>query len=107
MKLPALLDEIKKAVETEDSTANSHVVLVQKASDLADMVGWADGPIDPEQRLAVRFEALMESLRERYGRTKEPSMAALHDVLAELHQAIDGHDRDLDVKRDADEEDEF
>jgi hypothetical protein len=107
MKLPALLDEIKKTVEAGDSTPNSHVVLVQKVSDLADMVGWADGPIDPEQQIFVRLEALMESLRERYGRTTEPSIAALHDVLAVLHGAIDRHDRDLAVKRDADEEDDF
>lgn len=107
MKLPALLDEIKKNVETQDSTPNSHVVLAQKVSDLADMVGWANGPIDPEQQIFVRLEALMESLRERYGRTTEPSIAALHDVLAELHGAIDRHDRDLAVKRDADEDDEF
>lgn len=107
MRLPALLDEIKKVVEAEDSTSNSHVVLAQEVSDLADMVGWADGLIDPEQKIFVRLEALMESLRERYGRTTEPSIAALHDVLAELHGAIDRHDRDLDVKRDADEEDAF
>jgi len=107
MKLPALLDEIKKTVEAEDSTPDSHVVLAQKVSGLADMVGWADGPIDPQQQIFVRLEALMESLRERYGRTTEPSIAALHDVVAELHGAIHRHDRDLDARRDADEDDEF
>ncbi len=104
MKLPALLDEIKKTVESADSTENAHVVLAQKISDLADMVGWADGSIDAEQRLAVRFEGLMESLRLRFGRTSEPSIAALHDALAELHAAIDRHDRDLSARRDPDED---
>ncbi len=106
MKLLALLDEVTKAVESDDSTANTHVALAQKISDLADMVGWADGPIDPERRLADRFETLMESLRARHVRTSEPSVAALHDALAQLHGAIDRHDRDLVVQRDADEEDE-
>ncbi|MHB8534000.1 MAG: hypothetical protein ACYDBW_00975 [Sulfuricaulis sp.] len=106
MKLPALLDEIARSVESNDSTANEHVLLGQKLSDLADMVGWADGPIDPHQRIAVRIEALMDLLRARFEETKEPSVAALHDALAELHGAIDRHDRDLAVKRDADEDDE-
>ena len=104
MKLPALLDEIAKVVESADSTPNTHVTLAQKISDLADMVGWADGPIDPEQHLADRIETLMESLRLRYGRTSKPSIAALHDALAELHGKIDCHDRDLSTQRDADEE---
>lgn len=107
MKLPALLNEVKKTVETDDSSPNEHVLLAQKVSDLADMVGWANGPIDPEQKIFVRLEALMESLRERYGRTTEPSIAALHDVLAELHRAIDRHDSDLAVKRDGGEDDEI
>lgn len=107
MKLPALLDEIKTAVESADSAENAHVALAQKASNLADMVGWADGPIDPDQRLFVRIEALLESLRARFGEKKEPSIAALHDALAELHGAIDRHDRDLAVRRDPDEDDEF
>ncbi|MCR4301855.1 MAG: hypothetical protein NUV51_09615 [Sulfuricaulis sp.] len=107
MKLPALLDEITKTVEIDDSSANEHVLLAQKVSDLADMVGWADGPIDPQRQFAERFETLMELLRLRHAQTSEPSVAALHDVLAELHGAIDRHDRDLAVKRDADEDDEF
>lgn len=106
MKLPALLDEIKKAVEIEDSTANDHVLLAQKVSDLADMVGWADGPIDPERRFAERFETLMELLRLRHAQTSEPSVAALHDALAQLHGAIDRHDRDLASTRDADDDED-
>lgn len=105
MKLPTLLDEIKQAVEADDSSANSHIVLAQQASDLADMVGWAPGPIDPRQQVYVRLEALIESLRERHGRTGEVSIAALHDALIELHRGIDRHDRDLDTRREADDED--
>ena len=104
MKLLALLDEVTQTVESDDSTANSHVTLAQKLSDLADMVGWADGPIDPEQRLAGRLETLMELLRARHARTREPSIAALHDALAELHDRIDRHDRDLSTPRDADDD---
>ena len=106
MKLPALLDEIAKTVESDDSTANTHVVLGQKLSDLADMVGWADGPIDPQRQFAERFESLMELLRLRHAQTSEPSIAALHDALAGLHGAIDRHDRDLVAQRDEGEEDE-
>ena len=106
MKLPALLDAVTEAVESVDSTPNTHVGLAQKISDLADMVGWADGPIDPKQLLANRFETLMESLRARHARTSEPSIAALHDALAQLYSAIDRHDRDLVAQRDVDEEDE-
>ncbi len=106
MKLLTLLDEVTKAVESVDSTANTHVALAQKISDLADMVGWADGPIDPERRLVDRFETLMELLRLRHAETSEPSVAALHDALAQLLGAIDRHDQDLSTQRDADEEDE-
>ena len=104
MKLLVLLNEVTKAVESDDSTANTHVALAQKISDLADMVGWADGPIDPERHFADRFETLMELLRLRYAETSEPSVAALHDSLAQLHGAIDRHDQDLSTQRDADDD---
>ncbi len=100
MKLQVLLDEITQAVESDDSIANTHVVLAQKISNLADMVGWADGPIDPERRLADRFGSFMESL----ARASETSIVALHDALAQLHEAIERHDRDLVVRRETDEE---
>lgn len=106
MKLMALLDEVTRTVESADSVANTHLTLAQKLSDLADMVGWADGPIDPERRLADRFETLMESLRARHARTSEPSIAALHDALAEMYGRIDRHDRDLATRRDVDEEED-
>jgi len=107
MKLPQLLDDIRHAVETENSTQNSHTVLVQQVADMADMVGWADGPIDPERKILSRLETLMDSLRERYERTTEPSIAALHDVLAELYSAIERHDQDLERRSDPDEEELF
>lgn len=107
MKPLALLEEVAKTIESGDSAANSHVTLAQKVSDLADMVGWADGPIDPEQRFAGRVDGLMESLRERHARTGEPSIAALHDALAELRGRIDRHDRDLATRRDTDDDDYY
>ncbi|MHB8623274.1 MAG: hypothetical protein ACYC9J_08145 [Sulfuricaulis sp.] len=106
MKLLALLDETTKAVESNDSTANMHVTLAQKIADLADMVGWADGPIDSDRRLADRLESLMETLRARHARTDEPSMAVLHGALAELQVRIDRHDRDLSSQRDSDDDGE-
>ncbi|MHB8743304.1 MAG: hypothetical protein ACYC9L_09270 [Sulfuricaulis sp.] len=106
MKLLALLDETTKAVESNDSTANTHVTLAQKIVDLADMVGWADGPIDPDRRVADRLESLMETLRARQALTNEPSMIVLHGALAELQVRIDRHDRDLSSQRDTDDDEE-
>lgn len=106
MKLLTLLEEVTKAAEAEDSTANAHVTLAQKVIDLADMVGWAEGPIDPEGRYAGRFDTLLQTLRARHAGRGEPTIAALHDALAGLHDTIRRHDHDLAVERDADEDDE-
>lgn len=107
MKLISLLEEIEQALEREGSTANEHTVLAQKISDLADMVGWAPGPIDPQNKLADRLATLMASLRSRHERTGEESIAALHDCVAGLQETIHQHDRDLSTARDADEDDEY
>jgi len=107
MKLIALLEEIEQALERDESTANEHVVLAQKISDLADMVGWASGPIDPQGRLADRLQTLMESLRARHARTGEASIATLHDIIAGLGETIDRHDRDLTPSRDPNEDEEY
>lgn len=107
MKLAALLDEVTKAVESSDSTANSHVTLAQQISDLADMVGWAAGPIDPEQRLSGRFQLLMEALRVRYQRTNEVSIAALHDALGDFYSAMSRHDRDFNATETDDDSVDF
>jgi len=107
MKLVALLGEIEQTLQRDDSTANEHIVLAQKIVDLADMVGWASGPIDPEGRLAERLQSIMQALRSRHERTDEASIATLHDTIAGLHETVDKHDRDLAPSSDVGEDEVY
>ena len=100
-----LLQAVERYLDAPDAAALP--VLTQAATDLADMVGWAPGPIDPEGLLNVRFLTLQESLRERYSARPDASVAGLHDALGALGDAIVRHDLDLTSRHDADDDEAF
>ena len=99
-----LLQAIERFLDAPD--AATPPVLTQAAVDLADMVGWAPGPIDPEGRFTDRLLALLAALRAHHDAAPDNGVAALHDALGQLADAVARHDRDLDVARDDDEDDE-
>ncbi len=107
MKLDALLKEIEQSLAQNDPSPNEYIGLAQKISDLADMVGWAGGQIDPKGQIASRLEAVMESLRSRHEQTGEDSIAALHDCVAGLSETINQHDQDLVTTRTSDDYEEL
>ena len=65
------------------------------AQQIAEMVGWAPGAIDPKGGLQDELERLRQTARQRYEREPQPVMASLHDAIADLMDAIARHDRDL------------
>ena len=88
-----LLQAVERFLAVPDVAAQP--TLVQAATDIADMVGWAPGPIDSDGRLTDRLLALLERLRERHAANADDSVAALHDALGNLCDAIARHDLDL------------
>ena len=70
--------------------------LAGEAERMADMTGWAIGPIDPQGRIAAAFELLKLQARARFEETQSHDMAQLHDALGDLIKAIVSHDDDLD-----------
>ena len=70
--------------------------LTLEAERIADMTGWAIGPIDPHGQVVAAFDALKRQARLRFEETPSPDLAQLHDALAELINAIACHDDDLD-----------
>lgn len=81
-------------------------VLTQGTHNLADMVGWANGPIDPEGHFTDRLLVLLAALHVHHDAAPSNGVAALHNALGELAETVTRHDRDLAVRRDADDEDE-
>lgn len=69
--------------------------LAVEAERMADMTGWATGPIDPQGRIAAAFDVLKQQVRLRFEETPSPDLAQLHDALAVLINAIARHDDDL------------
>ena len=65
------------------------------ALQMAEMVGWAPGMIDPGGELNTGLERLRQMARDRYEREPRPGMASLHDAIADLMDAVARHDRDL------------
>ena len=69
--------------------------LAVEAERMADMVGWANGPIDPQGRIAAVVDDLKQQARRRFEETRSANAAQLHDALADLINAIASHDDDL------------
>ena len=66
-------------------------------------IGWAEGVVDKDGRIAEAFDKLREMAETRYRANKEGDIATLHDALAELILAIRTHDEDIDPSPDNDE----
>ncbi|TAM47226.1 MAG: hypothetical protein EPN55_03115 [Gammaproteobacteria bacterium] len=90
-----LLRAISSVAQTGGTPAQCET-LAREAARLADMVGWANGPIDAGGRLLERLAALQDDLGLRHAQTREPSLRLLHDALSELGRAIARHDEQLD-----------
>ena len=69
--------------------------LAVEAERMADMTGWAIGPIDPDGRIASTFDVLKQLARLRFEETQSEDVAQLHDALGVLINAIASHDDDL------------
>jgi hypothetical protein len=87
-------------------TAQHCEALAREAGRLADMVGWATGPIDPKGAWLERLAALQTDLAARHAQTGEAGLALLHDALTDLGRAIARHDEQLDPSSATDDEGE-
>ncbi len=94
MNLSELHSSISKALAQATASAPLRGLALE-AERLADMTGWAIGPIDPQGRIAAAFELLRVQARARYEDTQDADVAQLHDALGDLINAIASHDDDL------------
>lgn len=99
------LQAVQRYLDAPDPA--SPPILIQAATDLADMVSWAPGPIDPDGLFIERLQTLQGTLRARHEQLPDSGVAALHDALAELHAAIARHDGDLTAGDPADDTVDF
>ena len=105
MKLPELMRAVSDVAQTGGTPARCEG-LAREAGRLADMVGWAGGPIDPQGQLLERLATLQEDLNVRQARTNDAGIALLHDALTVLGRAIARHDEQLDPGSAGDDEGE-
>jgi hypothetical protein len=105
MQLPELLRAIHVLAQTGGTPAQCET-LARQAMALADMVGWATGPIDRDGVLLDRLAALQTDLELRYAQTHSAAIAAVHDALTDLGRAIARHDDDIEGGGQEDEGDE-
>ena len=103
MKLTELFRAVSVLAQTGGS-GQQHEALAREAENLADMVGWANGPIDPQGQWLARLAALQDDLLQRQQQTQEPGIALLNDSLSRLGQAIARHDDDFDETGDTGED---
>ena len=94
MNLNELHASISKALAQVSGAAPLHGLAVE-AERMADVTGWAIGPIDPQGKIAAAFELLKLQTRLRFEETQNPEAAQLHDALGDLLNAIASHDDDL------------
>lgn len=69
--------------------------LADMAWHFAEMVGWAPGVIDRDGLVQHAFGELRAAARKRFETDQSPEVAALHDAIADLIDAIARHDKDL------------
>jgi hypothetical protein len=103
------LTELLRAVDTVAQTGGTPATceaLARESEALADMVGWASGPIDTSGELLERLASLQEDLQRRHAQTGEAAVVLLHDTLTDLGRAIARHDEDLDAGTAGDDEGE-
>jgi hypothetical protein len=95
MKLPELMRAIGEVAQTGGTAADCEE-LAREAGRLADMVGWATGPIDPAGQLLERLATLQTDLTTRQAQTDDAGIALLQNALTGLGRAIARHDEQLD-----------
>ncbi len=105
VKLPELLRAISYVAQT-GGTPEHCEDLAGAAGRLADMVGWATGPIDPKGQLLERLATLQEDLSLRHAGSDAAGLAVLQDALTSLGRAIARHDEQLDPEAAGDDEGE-
>lgn len=105
MKLVDLLREINTVAQTGGSSAQCEV-LAREAENLADMVGWAQGPIDPQGQWLDRLSLLQDDLQERYRQTNDVTLVILNETLTRLGKTIAKHDADLNSNQNAEDDGE-
>jgi hypothetical protein len=105
MNVAELLRAIAAVAQTGASSRQCQA-LARETEALADMVGWAQGPIDRDGQLLDRLAALQDDLQRRHAQSGEPTVVLLHDALTDLGRAIARHDGDLDVRGAGDDEGE-
>lgn len=104
MNIGELIQAVQDILQTKDAHAAD--MLTHQAAAISDMVGWATGPIDIHGRLGERFAELQSGLRAHYAAKAEDGIAALHDALGELRDAIARHDSDIAGASQGDESDD-
>jgi len=105
MKLAELLQAVRVLTQTGGSGLQ-YEALAGEAENLANMVDWANGPIDPEDRWLSQLAALQDDLQHRYVQMSEPAMALLNDMLTRLGQAIAQHDSEFEAGKTGEDEGE-
>lgn len=106
MTISELLRTISAVVESGTPTVRCEA-LARETEALADMVGWAIGPIDPRGELLDRLAALQTDLAAQHARTPDAAVALLHDALTDLGRAVARHDEDIEARRTEDEDDDI
>jgi hypothetical protein len=107
MTLTELLRSVGIVAQT-GGTPQDCESLGRAADNLADMVGWASGPIDPDGQWLERLAALQADLQHRHRHSPDTALVALNDRLTRLGQAIARHDADLEAgAADADDGEDF
>jgi hypothetical protein len=67
------------------------------------MTGWAPGVIDPHGRIDSELARLQDRAKALYLENNDQAVAALHDALSDLRQAIAQHDSDFAAPEDDDD----
>lgn len=94
MGIAELFRTINTTVQTGAST-DQYEKLAHDTSNLADMVGWAPGLIDPEGEWLERLAQLQNTIEIRQRQTQELTLMLLNDRLTYLGQTIARHDADV------------
>ena len=94
MTLNELHREMRAALEGSVDAATIDR-LTTEAARYASTVGWAEGVIDKDGRIAAAFDSLREVAQARFEQTRNTDIATLHDALADLILAVRTHDEDI------------
>jgi len=105
MSIAELLRAVAATMQAAGPAAR-YIQLAHDAEALADMVSWANGVIDTEGKLDDHLNTLQQGLHQLHDQAPDTALAALHDSLGDLRNAILRHDRDLKITRASDEDED-